>query len=323
MNISVIVPVYNVERYLKECLRSIYNQTIPFFEVILVDDGSTDNSSSICDEAESLNERTITIHKTNGGLSDARNVGIKTAKGDYIFLIDSDDTISSTTNEDFLNILNEYKNEMPELIVTNLKSITNNNSTVKRHYLSDRKIIAGPEYLKIEYKKNTMYMASVQCLYKRSFLLSHNMWFREGLLHEDELFTPVVFYKANSVLPTDLICYNHMIRTGSITTQSNKIPNAKSIIEICKLLNMEFEKISDKTLRRYVLEHAVDLYYKVFIDAELLKHKDIRISRKYLIKHSKSLKNRFRTLEYLISPSLLFFTERIRRRKSKMEVGEK
>ncbi len=91
--ISIIVPVYNVEKYLKKCVDSILGQTFTDFELLLIDDGSTDNSGSICDELAKTDNRIKVIHKENGGLSDARNIGIEVAKGDFIGFIDSDDYI--------------------------------------------------------------------------------------------------------------------------------------------------------------------------------------------------------------------------------------
>lgn len=91
--ISVVVPVYNVAKYLKKSIESIVNQTYTNLEIILVDDGSKDESGEICEDYSLKDSRIIVIHKPNGGLSDARNAGIKQAKGEYITFVDSDDTI--------------------------------------------------------------------------------------------------------------------------------------------------------------------------------------------------------------------------------------
>ena len=99
--ISVIVPVYNVEPYLRQCIDSILNQTYTDFELILVDDGSTDRCPEICDKYKEKDDRVRVLHKTNGGLSDARNHGIDIANGDYITFIDSDDMVS----KDYLEVL--------------------------------------------------------------------------------------------------------------------------------------------------------------------------------------------------------------------------
>ncbi len=93
MKLSIIVPVYNVEKYLHKCVDSILSQTLTDFECILVDDGSTDNSSVICDEYAAKDPRIVVIHKQNGGLSSARNTGLDISQGDYIGFVDSDDWI--------------------------------------------------------------------------------------------------------------------------------------------------------------------------------------------------------------------------------------
>lgn len=110
--ISVIVPIYNVERYLNKCVDSIINQTYQNLEIILVDDGSPDNCPIICDEYAKKDKRIKVIHKENGGLSDARNVGINIAKGKYLSFIDSDDYIDSQMLEKLYNNLNETKSEL-------------------------------------------------------------------------------------------------------------------------------------------------------------------------------------------------------------------
>lgn len=105
--ISVIVPIYNVEKYLARCVDSIVNQTYKDFELILVDDGSPDNSGKICDEYAKKDSRIKVVHKKNGGLSDARNAGMAVATGEYISFIDSDDYVSDDFFECLLDVMNK------------------------------------------------------------------------------------------------------------------------------------------------------------------------------------------------------------------------
>ena len=104
--VSVIVPVYNVEKYLDECVNSIINQSYSNLEIILVDDGSSDTSGQKCDTYKAVDNRIKVIHKKNGGLSDARNVGIEIATGEYISFIDSDDYVSEIFIESLVNKVN-------------------------------------------------------------------------------------------------------------------------------------------------------------------------------------------------------------------------
>ena len=101
--ISIIVPIYNIEDYVSKCIESIINQTYSNLEIILVDDGSSDNSGRICDEFKRQDPRIVTIHKENGGLSSARNAGIEAAKGKYIVLFDDDDILE----ENFVKVANQ------------------------------------------------------------------------------------------------------------------------------------------------------------------------------------------------------------------------
>lgn len=110
--VSVVVPIYNVENYLEECIESILNQTYSNIEVILIDDGSTDGSGALCDEYKKKDKRIYVLHKKNGGLSDARNMGIDNAKGEYITFVDSDDIIARDMIEYLLCLLNTYKADM-------------------------------------------------------------------------------------------------------------------------------------------------------------------------------------------------------------------
>ena len=101
--VSIIVPVYKTEKYIHECVDSLINQTLKDIEIILVDDGSPDNCPAICDAYADKDNRIVVIHKDNGGLSDARNVALETAKGDYIGFVDSDDFVEPTMFEKLYN----------------------------------------------------------------------------------------------------------------------------------------------------------------------------------------------------------------------------
>ena len=110
--ISIIVPVYNVEQYLRKCIESIKNQTYTNIEIIIVDDGSTDNSGAICDELKQTDNRIQVLHKKNGGLSDARNAGLKIAKGEFVGFVDSDDYIKEDMFETLYKLNKEHHSDI-------------------------------------------------------------------------------------------------------------------------------------------------------------------------------------------------------------------
>ena len=121
--ISIIVPIYNVEKYLNKCIESIVNQTYENIEIILIDDGSNDNSGIICDEYAKKDNRIIVVHKGNGGVSSARNKGLKIAKGEWISFVDADDWIEQTFCQ---TLLNKVTQEQADIALCGYNRITDN-----------------------------------------------------------------------------------------------------------------------------------------------------------------------------------------------------
>ncbi|HHX70059.1 MAG TPA: glycosyltransferase [Gallicola sp.] len=305
MKISIIVPVYNVKAYIDRCLESLIRQAYKDIEIILIDDGSTDGSSEICDTYASSYKHISVIHKENEGLSEARNTGVRVASGDYILFVDSDDYIDENT---CLYFHSKLGNRDADIIVGNMRVVNNSEVRHMNHTIQDsEKTWLGLEYLKSELKNKTMHMAAVLCLYKRKFLIENDLFFEYGILHEDEEFTPRVFLKAKEVIATDIVFYNHMIREGSITTQKNLKRNAKSISIICNKLERFLEDVRDEELKYLVHEHLIDISFKVLIDGKLIgkKDKDL-INIKFVKKNVVSLKNKFRLFLFNISPRLLY-----------------
>ena len=147
--ISIIIPVYNVELYLDKCLQSVVNQTYRNIEIILIDDGASDNSGIICDRWQKKDSRIKVIHKTNGGLSSARNVGIEHANGEYLMFIDSDDIVS----DELCRILIEMmKNNDADISICNAKHIFDDvvsfKSTGKLHFYNRNNAICELWYQK-------------------------------------------------------------------------------------------------------------------------------------------------------------------------------
>jgi len=211
---SIIIPVYNVEQYLRECLDSVFAQSFTDFEVICVNDGSTDDSKVILEEYKAKYPSIIIIHQANKGLSAARNAGIKVAKGEYILFLDSDDWIEP----DALKILVK-KQRGEDLICFNGRRYFEDGTTE----VPDEGIIednlTGWEY----YNKYALvnrkfhFECAVSRIYKRLFLLQSNLFFEEGIYHEDNLFTPIVCYYAKNVKVIPYCLYVYRIREGSIT----------------------------------------------------------------------------------------------------------
>lgn len=183
--ISIIVPVYNVEKYLNRCVDSILNQTFKDFELILVNDGSKDKSGNICDEYEKKDSRVKVIHKPNGGVSSARNTGIDNATGKYIMFVDSDDYIDSNMLSNMLKTIN---NDI-DLIVSSIKMVTKNGNS---EFKMPNKLYTTKEILEeycCELFPRICLCGPVCKIYKLEIINRYNLRFRTDLsLGEDTYF---------------------------------------------------------------------------------------------------------------------------------------
>ncbi|MBD5523912.1 MAG: glycosyltransferase family 2 protein [Lachnospiraceae bacterium] len=220
--ISVIVPIYNVERYLPICIKSILNQSYRNIEVILVDDGSTDSSGYICDSFATTDPRVSVIHKQNGGLSDARNVGIKNSNGSFISLIDSDDVICDNFIQKLYEIClitgsdlvccelicfyDEDENKLPRY----WKQINETKCTYKKY--------TSKEITEKSFYQHISITGAPQKLYKKS--LFDNIEFPRGRYFEDLATTYLFFEKANSISVIDQKLYAYRMRTDSIMNRA-------------------------------------------------------------------------------------------------------
>lgn len=208
--ISVIVPVYNVEKYLKKCVDSITSQTYKNLEILLVDDGSTDSSGQICNEFEKNDARIKVIHKKNGGLSDARNAGLDRAKGQYYAFIDSDDYIQDNTIEIMLNAIKKNKSE---IAVCNMIRFLEEGETVQFYCPTNHEVL---------YQGNQRYKTLNQpsvCNKLFEAKLFEGIRFPKGKYYEDTFVYHEVLYRANSIVLTGTDSYWYLSREDSILGQ--------------------------------------------------------------------------------------------------------
>ncbi len=217
--ISVIIPVYNVERFLPTCLDSVLAQSYRNFELILVDDGSTDSCGAICNAYAVKDPRIVVIHKTNGGLSDARNAGLRKALGEYITFIDSDDYV----HEDYLSILHqELTDAGADIAYCDCVKVDENATDAGR--LTKRKGIVSShiDALKQMYHPVQHGQSFIACgkLYRRKVFEKSQAMFPVGKIHEDIFTTYQLIYAAQKVvfIPSQLYCYRK--RAGSIMNVS-------------------------------------------------------------------------------------------------------
>ena len=212
--ISIIIPVYNVQDYLEKCIHSIMNQTIQDIEIILVNDGSTDNSGEICDLYASKDSRIQVIHKINGGLSDARNIGIQYANGEFIGFVDSDDWVEDNMFEILYKLCIETESDISTCLIKGPSAeqeITSMNSL---------NIIAfdSKAALKQLYSGKILGFSVCDKLFRRS--LFENIKFPIGRMYEDGAILYLLFYEANRIIFINFALYNYQHRENSITRRS-------------------------------------------------------------------------------------------------------
>lgn len=235
--ISVIVPVYNAEKVLSRCIDSILHQIYYNFELLLIDDGSLDGSGQICDEYLAKDDRIRVFHKKNGGVSSARNCGLKEAVGNYLFFIDSDDWVEP----DFFSAVSKYFGQY-DMLFFGGQSVTNEGEKI---------YTLQPENMNTEVNTLSDIVYSMfrigllgyawSMAVRRSIVVENQIVFKEGVsIHEDSLFCYASLHKVKSVISLDILYYKYVIYTEGDKSLSNRIPNNYSSIAIDRIHQMEY-----------------------------------------------------------------------------------
>lgn len=311
--ISIIVPVYNVEKYVKRCVESILAQTYKEFELILVDDGSTDQSGELCDTFKTCDNRICVIHQENRGLSAARNRGLKEAGGEYITYIDSDDYVDASYLETLYQNAVTYQADVSVcdfcLVWENnkTKSKSNGRCGVKQYTGREaaREIVAN--------NKRSMITAWGK-LYHHT--LRELLIYPEGKLHEDEFVTYKVLYQAKEVVECDMPLYYYLQREKSIMNDGYNKRRLDKIVAL-KEVSGYFEEKQEMELRayaikRYLLNIQIAWYrVKKFMPEEKTILKELKREWKTIYKQNKerivekcSLVDKISILVYEISPRM-------------------
>ena len=208
MKLSIIVPVYNVEPYIRQCIDSLLNQDCDDYEIIVVDDGCKDNSVRIVETCYKSPKLRI-VHQENKGLSGARNFGLSNAKGEYVWFFDSDDWMDTNSLKSIVSMLNDVDALFFSSFFVERDLLT----TVEQRSLS---CSSG-----IELSKRDYYEPAQFYVYKRDFLQKNHLSFYEGIYHEDVLFTPCTLYQAGKLAEFSVPIYHLRRRLGSISQTVN------------------------------------------------------------------------------------------------------
>lgn len=301
MKFSIIVPVYNVEKYIKDCLDSILNQSYDNFEVIVVNDGSTDKSKEIIEQYK--DKRIKLYNKKNTGVADTRNFGINQCTGEYFIFVDSDDTINKDLLVTLKNVLDKEKVDLVKYQIQMIYSDGN----IKYDEPETFEKINGEKAFSI-LLKNDLFVSPVTYAYNLEYFKKNRYEYLVGRVYEDFGLTPIIVVNAQSVKCIDFIGYNYYVRENSIMTSSKKkmeSRNKDSIDQFDRLMEMIDDiNISNETrnlfksyisngminrtqemdgiiLKEYIKKLKARKLYKYLIDDTL-----IRKIKKYIFKYA-------------------------------------
>lgn len=293
MLFSIILPIYNVEKYLEECVNSILEQTFNDYEIILVDDGSKDGSPQLCDKLAGKNKCIRVIHKSNGGQSDARNVGTSIAKGEYIIYVDSDDFILSET---FLSQVAEKTKQKPDLIFYKYQKYYNSSKRLEECGYSYKTAMKEVDYaskLRALVQADAFYgMAWIKAI-KRSIIEKNNISFEVGLLGEDMEWNYHVISHSKTIEFIDEAFLAYRQRTGS-TTSTLKLKNLTDFIYVLeKWSNLIRNGTNDDELKNALYGSLAKYYSNLFVVYARLKDR-----------RKKKCKESIKNLDWLLKYSM-------------------
>ena len=315
MLLSIIVPVYNVEKYLRKCVDSLLAQDLlpEEYEIILVDDGSTDQSGTICDEYAAEHPLLKAIHQQNGGLSVARNSGIAVAQGRYVQFVDSDDYLEPNV----LKILAEkMETDQLDVLRFNYRNVNEQyeeiepNKDPKRWVDYSNEVCDGLTFL-----NERLGPACYACQFMVRRELLTDCRFKEGIYFEDTEWTPRMLLKANRAASTDTMVYNYLVREGSITQSVDEKKKRKVFddkLSLIDALKSQMQQVEDKrwfegmmaqTVISIISYVAANYYSKRKEVLKALAEKDIFPLSTYQANQKGTRKIRWANL----SPALLCF----------------
>lgn len=315
VRVSVIVPIYKVEQTLDRCVKSIRKQSYRNLEIILVDDGSPDRCPQMCDEYALADNRIVVVHKKNGGLSDARNAGIKKSTGEYIAFVDSDDYIEPNYISSMLQLA---ENNGSDLVVCSFYDEDPHRSTLQ---LPDISISGRQLFINAIRKSKWQYKVAWNKLYKRE--LCPPEIFEVGRQHEDEFSFHKILCNAKNVSVTSLLLYHYTYNKNSIMNSSYSIKNLDRVDAFLqRLIYVQHNKIYG--VQDYIINDIAgdfvtafsQLNFKTDIEAKAIVSRQQLQLRKLLVNGvwwKLSLKNKIRFIIFIVSPDMFIYISYLRK----------
>ncbi len=315
MKLSIIIPVYNISAYLEECVQSVLRQTFTDYEIILVDDGSTDESGPLCDKLAQQDIRIRVVHKENGGLSDARNAGLRAAKGEYIHFLDGDDYY--TTESDLQTLVDELgRQNHPDILLFCRRDIyesrtkkqeprINNERSYDVNYIN--RCESPTEIFRHLLATQRFNMSACFQLLRREMLIENEIFFTKGLLSEDVDWSLALWQKVQTVKANNTPAYSYRHRSASIST-SLSVRNYKSyeymfrkwteiLLNEQGIKNKEHRSKGNEELAQLQLSYLAFLYPTLLYGYYILPQQDRKEAYKmlremqYVLKYSNTKKS--------------------------------
>lgn len=299
--ISIIVPIYKVENELDRCVKSIMQQTYQNIEIILVDDGSPDKCPKMCDDYAKQDDRIIVIHKKNGGLSDARNAGLRAANGEYIMYVDSDDYIEL----DACQRLISYFVEEVDVVVGVCKKINGSKISFQEHTnLEEGKIYDAKEYVICSIKKNEWYAPAWLNMYRKVFLIDNNLYYKVGYCYEDIEMLPRLFLSNPKVVYMNYPFYNYIVRENSIMTSETTVEKINMSIDIYSEWYKLIESVRDEKYRKILYGVLVKYYMASARKIKIKGWKSEGVNFRFAWKYALSCREKIKVLIYNFFPKI-------------------
>ena len=311
--ISIIIPVYNTEKYISECVNSILSQTYKNFEIIIVDDGSTDNSLDIVKEYQKNYDNITVLHIENSGVSAARNIGIKHAKGEFLFFVDSDDILYDHSLSTFTK---ELTNDNIEVLIGG-SDVTYHPYDKNSQYWGKDFISRSPKQSFEIYATGNFIITPWNKLVKKSFIMEHDLFFEQGIINEDELWNFKLLFHAKTIKAFQKSTYIYRIRDNSIMstiTYRHMESHLKIVLLMYEYILQNKDTntsssmiISYEAFKNQCMRHAIHLLtpekqYETYL---ILREHSFPL-HKCLMSKSMNLRRCLSYLHYILTPTLGF-----------------
>jgi len=250
--VSIIIPIYNVEKYLRRCLDSVISQDYTNWEVLAINDGSTDSSPEICEEYAAKDSRIRVFHQSNTGVSIARNAALDHVKGDYIAFVDSDDSIRKDYLSSMLYLLEKHNADIVQCTSFEIYDNEIGNSIIDGTEPAIVKEYTGTEFL------NDFYNKELKCdnVVPWNKLSKKKLWddikLPEHTLHDDEYISPHLLKKADKVVTTSQKLYNYTVREGSIMHTFNRDYQIRKLFDYIQIVEDRFNSFNSKKYGKFI-----------------------------------------------------------------------